>query len=618
MILQALYDYYDRLNDWQEGYLAPIGFEDREIGYVIVIDRNGRFLEIEDNNNQGGGAQEFRVVQYIERTSNASEVAYVFWDTPEYVINLSGKAIADETQAKTKTFASKVDSFCELYPNNQEFKAVSLFYIKKEYMNPKLTESKEFKRIVSSESIVRYMSFKLEGQDNIVAAHDDLYDYVRRQYEKKQYDDTESKNRGTCFVTGKPNMPLANNSSVVKIFDSAATSKLLSYNFGSANSYGRKDIGNFPISIEADSKIYNAFRYLLRRGSENKQLYVTLAHANGKRRKNNTLIVNRTMLCWASSNSIDSQQIEELAWDAIDNRDNPDLKTEQVNNLFNIILSGQNPNVSDDKFYLLGLAPNAARIAVVYWRECTLKEFAEKLKQHFFDTEVADYRHNDRRGSFYQGMYSFLGSVVKDGRISELPPRLVEALLKSIIQDTPYPESLYQACLSRIIAERKVTISRAALLKGYLNRKYMRLNNNYQIITPMLNKEETNQGYLCGRLFAVYEYAQERSLKDEGGKSTLRDRFFSSALTRPQTTFIELSKILNYYYSKIMNQSLVKRLKKTEYEIIEKFDSNGFPLTLNKDDQGRFVIGYYHQRGDFEYKPQNESDSEKSNEVDNS
>ena len=608
MILQALYDYYDRLNDWQEDFLAPIGFEDREIGFVIVIDRNGRFLEIEDFNNPEGSVQDFRVVQYIERTSNASEVACVFWDSPEYIINMLGKTIAEEPQAKTRTFAAMVDSFCKLYPDNPEFKAVSLFYHKKEYLNPKIAESKEFKRIVSSETIVRYMSFKVEGQDNIVAAHNDLYDYKRKQYESSEH-------RGTCFITGKTNMPLANNSSVVKIFESAATSKLLSYNFGSANSYGRKDIGNFPISIEADSKIYNAFRYLLRRGSESKQLHVTLAHANGKRRKNNTLLVNRTMLFWASSNSIDSQQIEELAWDAIDNRDNPDLKTEQVKSLFNNILSGQNPNVTDDKFYLLGLAPNAARIAVVYWRECTLKEFAEKLKQHFFDSEVVDYRHKDRRGSFYQGMYSFLGSVVKDGRISDLPPRLVEALMKSIIQDIPYPEPLYQACLSRIIAEKKVTISRVALLKGYLNRKYMPSNNNNQIITPMLNKEETNQGYLCGRLFAVYEYAQEISLKAEGGKSTLRDRFFSSALTRPQTTFIELSKILNYYYSKIMSQSLVKRLKKTEYEIMEKFDSNGFPLTLNKDDQGRFVIGYYHQRGDFEYKPQNENVSEKNNEI---
>ncbi|MBR3412450.1 MAG: type I-C CRISPR-associated protein Cas8c/Csd1 [Bacteroidales bacterium] len=615
MILRALYDYYDRLNAWQEGFLAPIGFEDREIGFVIVIDRNGLFLDIEDSNNPEGGAQEFRVVQYIERTNNASEVACVFWDSPEYVINLSGKTIADEPQAKTRTFAAKVDSFCKLYPNNGEFKAVSLFYHKKEYLNPKLVESKEFKRIVSSETIVRNMSFKVEEQDDIVAAHDDLYDYVKKQYERKQYEPSERKNRGTCFVTGKTNMPMAKNSSVVKIFDSAATSKLLSYNFNSANSYGRKEIGNFPISIEADSKIYNAFRYLLRRGSESKQLYVTLAHANGKRRKNNTLLVNRTMLFWTSSNSIDSQKIEELVWDAIDNRDNPDLKTEQVKNLFNNILSGENPNVTKDNFYLLGLAPNRSRIVVVYWRECTLKEFAEKLKQHFFDTEVIDYRHKDRRGTFYQGMYSFLGSVVKDGRVSDLPPRIVEALMKSIIQGTPYPEALYQACLSRILAERKVTISRAALLKGYLNRKYMQSNNNNQIITPMLNKEETNQGYLCGRLFAVYEYAQESSLKAEGGKSTLRDRFFSSALTRPRTTFIELSKILNYYYSKISNQSLVKKLKNTEYEITEKFDSNSFPLTLNKDDQGRFVIGYYHQRGDFEYKPQNESNSKKNIEV---
>lgn len=608
MILKALYDYYDRLNAWQEDSLAPIGFEDREIGFVIVVNNNGSFLEIEDFNNPNGGAQIFRVVQYIERTSNASEVACVFWDSPEYVINLSGKTIADEPQVKTETFASKVSSFCELYPNNQEFKAISLFYKKKEYTNPKLLGSKELKRIVSSETIVRNMSFKVEGQDNIVAAHNDLYDYVRKQYESSEH-------RGTCFITGKANMPMANNSSVVKIFDSAATSKLLSYNFNSANSYGRKDIGNFPISIEADSKIYNAFRYLLRRESESKQLYVSLAHANGKRRKSNALLVNRTMLFWASSNSIVSQQIEELAWDAIDNRDNPDIKTEQVKTLFKNILSGQNPTITDDKFYLLGLAPNAARIAVVYWRECTLKEFAEKLKQHFLDTEIVDYRNKERRGMFFQGMYSFLGSVVKDGRVSDLPPRIVESLTKSILQDTPYPETLYQLCLSRIIAERKVTITRVALLKGYLKRKYMQFNNNNQIITPMLNKEETNPGYLCGRLFAVYEYAQERSVKDEGGKSTLRDRFFSSALTRPQTTFIELSKILNYYYSKITSQSLVKKLKKTEYEIMEKFDSNGFPLTLNKDDQGRFVIGYYHQKGEFEYKAQNECDSQKSNEI---
>lgn len=278
MILQALYNYYDRLNDLQDNSLAPIGFEDREIGFVVVIEKNGHFIEIEDSNKPEGGAQDFRVVQYIERTSNASEVACIFWDSPEYVINLSGKTIADEPQAKTKTFAAMVDSFCKLYPNNSEFKAVSLFYHKKEYLNTKLTESKEFKRIISSETIVRYMSFKVEGQDNIVAAHNDLYDYIRKQYESSEH-------RGTCFITGKTNMPLANNSSVVKIFESAATSKLLSYNFCSANSYGRKDIGNFPISIEADSKIYNAFRYLLRRGSESKLLYVTLAHANGKRRK---------------------------------------------------------------------------------------------------------------------------------------------------------------------------------------------------------------------------------------------------------------------------------------------------------------------------------------------
>ena len=121
----------------------------------------------------------------------------------------------------------------------------------------------------------------------------------------------------------------------------------------------------------------------------------------------------------------------------------------------------------------------------------------------------------------------------------------------------------------------------------------------------MLNKEENSPGYLCGRLFAVYEYAQERSVKDEGGKSTLRDRFFSSAMTRPQTTFIELVKLSNYYFTKLSDKTtLVMKLRKTENEIMSKMESQGFPTTLGNDEQGQFIIGYYHQRGAFEYKPQ--------------
>ena len=381
MILRALYDYYDRLNAWEQNTLPPIGFEDREIGFIIVIDYDGNILDIENHNFSEGGAQEYRVMQYIERTSNASEVACVFWDTPEYVLNLSGKVIETEPQVKTKTFAAKVDSFCDLYPNNKEFRAVSLFYQRKEYRNPKIAESNCFKSIVSSKPLIKIMSFRLDGQDNIVAGHDDLYDYFRKQYESSQ-------NLGTCFITGKTRMPMASNSSVVKIFDSAATSKLLSYNFNSANSYGRKDIGNFPISIEADSKIYNAFRYLLRRGSENKQQYSSLTSVNKSRHRNNSLLANRTMLFWTSSNSDEAKQIEELTWETIDNRDNPDLKTEQVKSLFENVLSGQLPTTTEDYFYLLGLAPNSARIAVVYWKECPLKYYAESIKCHFADTPM--------------------------------------------------------------------------------------------------------------------------------------------------------------------------------------------------------------------------------------
>lgn len=153
------------------------------------------------------------------------------------------------------------------------------------------------------------------------------------------------------------------------------------------------------------------------------------------------------------------------------------------------IYNGRLSSAKDDRFYILGLAPNSARIAVVYWAELPLKEFAGIINQHFEDMEIADTR-NERKP--YAGMHSILGAVSLEGKSSNASPNLPDAVVKSIFQGLPYPVSLYQACIRRIRAEQSITITRAAIIKAYLNR----LNdNNNKKLEIMLDKENQNQGY---------------------------------------------------------------------------------------------------------------------------
>ena len=139
--------------------------------------------------------------------------------------------------------------------------------------------------------------------------------------------------------------------------------------------------------------------------------------------------------------------------------------------MFNAIYSGNLKTSSDDKFYILGLAPNSARIAVTYWAETPIKEFAERINRHFDDMSIVDTR---KEQVPYMGLRSILSAVTLGGKQSDATPNLPEAIVKSIFQGLPYPQPLYSSCLRRIRAEQSITITRVAIIKAYLNR----LNDN--------------------------------------------------------------------------------------------------------------------------------------------
>ena len=260
--------------------------------------------------------------------------------------------------------------------------------------------------------------------------------------------------------------------------------------------------------------------------------------------RNKFLIGNRTFVFWASKDDEAGKEAEESFFSMFgftDQEDNPNKNIEQVRKVFTAIHSGEIKTTTEEKFYVLGLAPNAARIAVIYWAEIPLKDFAGKICKHFDDMTVMDTRSEKKP---YMSLRNILSTVTLGGKASDATPNLPDAIVKSIFQGIPYPQTLFASCIRRIRAEsgdkdkNAVHITRAAIIKAYLNR----ISNN-QKIQVMLDKDNTNQGYLCGRLFAVLDKIQEEA----NNQHSIRERYMNSASATPAAVFSTILNLSNHH-----------------------------------------------------------------------
>lgn len=580
MILKALYDYYNRC-----GNLPAPGMEEKEIGFVIVISKEGKFLRFEDCRTDKTIGRVYLVKKHVSRSSAA--VANYLYDNSAYVLGYSDKDDSEKNQLYFNTFVEKVQSILDRMPDNSDIRTLMNFYAQgREAIHSEVEQDplwEDIKKNLSKKYSV--FSFRIEGDLRILAEKKELM-----QTNEGTKNDN---NRGLCMVTGVQG-ELVDTTTATMIQGSQATAKLVAFQVNSGyDSYGKEKCGNAPISHEAEFAYTTALNTMLRRDSRNK-----------------FTVGNRTFVFWASSNDKAAEQAEESLFDLLgyseEKKDNPNAKIEQVRKVFTAIYSGSLSTSLEDRFYILGLAPNSARIAVVYWSETPLRDFAGKILRHFDDMEIIDTR-KDRKP--YMGIKDILSAVTLGGKQSEATPNLPESIIKSIFLGTPYPYTLLSACIRRIRAEsgdgNAARITRIAIIKAFLNRQ----NVNDKRMKIMLDKRNTNQGYLCGRLFAVLDRIQE----DANGISSIRERYMNAASSTPSSVFATILNLSSHHLENLSNEGKKVFYEKLKQEIIDKISSDGFPAHLDLQDQGRFFVGYYHQRQDFFNKKEENNNDESVN-----
>ena len=563
MILQALDAYYRRKQTDPDPAkrLPSFGLEDKEIPFVLEIDAAGKLVNITDTRSGDGKkkiGQRFLVPQGVKKTSGVA--ANLLWDTAEYVLGIDTRGKPERVVEQHAAFRARIEALPDAAREDAGIDTVLAFL--DGFRPESLNGLPAFADIQATNPI---MSFRLHGDLGLICQRPAVVATTANQ--------TEEKPDGVCLVSGQP-AAIERLHPAIKGVWGAQTSgaNIVSFNLDAFNSYGKVQGANAPLSKAAVFSYTTALNHLLARDSRQR-----------------IQVGDTSTVFWAEEpHDLESSMLDLFGEPP---KDNPNQSIDAVKALYSAVESGKfslgGPNT---RFHVLGLAPNAARISIRFWETATAADLANRIKRHFDDIAIA---HADYEPE-HLSLFRLLTGLALLNKADNIPPNLGGEVIRAILKGLPYPAAMLNLAVARCRAEQKPTYARAAAIKASLNRWIRSRNTQEKEFAPMLDPSNPNPAYRLGRLFAALEKIQEEA--SPGLNATIRDRYYGAASSTPVTVFTTLLRLKNHHMSKL-SPGRATQMEKLIAEILGEVAD--FPRQLPLQDQGRFALGYYHQRQAF-------------------
>lgn len=565
MILQALVKYYETL--LKEGKAAPQGWCQAKVGFALNLNSDGSLKsvislkeQVERGKKTVWVSSSRKVPQMVARSSGVS--ANFLCDNSKYMLGIDAEGTGNRVR---ECFEAAKDKHLKILENaNGEIAvAVKKFFLLWKPENAKENEKLQevWEEITDGCNMIFTMNLDEAQNDDEIS-----------QVWQKAFCEKEEKQKGRCLVTGECE-EIERIHSTIKGVQGAQSSgaALVSFNAPAFESYGKEQSYNAPVGKYAAFAYTTALNYLLAQKDHVFQFGDT------------------TIVFWAENGEEVYQDV--FGWSLEPQKDNQEI----VRNVFQNLKEHRAIDIEgiqldgNQKFNILGLSPNAARLSVRFFYEDSFGNILKNIAKHY-------HRMNIVKPSWEKGEFIGIGAMLYEtvnlkSKDKKPTPSLPGAVLRAVLTNSRYPENLYSNVLIRIRAEQgKITRGRAAIIKAYMIQNH-HLQKEEEFVG--LNTETNDTAYVLGRIFAVLEAVQEEA--NPGINTTIRDRYFNAACATPESVFPILMKLKNSHIRKIERQ---KEWRKISYEKLFaelKGKIEYYPKRLTLEEQGRFILGYYHQ-----------------------
>lgn len=572
MILQSLARHYDALA--AKGMISPVGWSTAKVAFALELAQDGSLLcvipmKVPSQDGKKEVPQPMRVPEQVKKTSGIA--ANFLCDSGAYLLGVDNKG---KPERMKKCFEASKQLHHEILNGVESEAAEAVLHFFDTWQADTAEENEKLADFLDEIKSGAGLIFKTADGDN---AQDD--GEVKAAWEKHCTQKSDGAVMMRCLVTGEK-APVARLHPSVKNIKGAQSSgaSLVSYNAPAFESYGHEsadDTGqgfNGPVSELAAFKYTTALNYMT-------------ADRNHVQH-----IADTTVLYWAedaeptyqevfSGEMFNSSDMDETTLEGI-----VDALAHGGNTLFH-----DTELKADTPFYVLGLAPNAARLSVRFFLQNEFGRMLENLHEHNKRLEIT-------RPSFETKtslpLWSLLNETANQNSKNKTPPPpMAGAVLLSILTGLDYPASLFENVMLRIRAEHDINWQKAAIIKAYcLKNKGMTVPE--EVLKVELNDKSGYTPYVLGRLFALLEMVQRTA--NPGIKATIRNKYFTSASATPATIFPLLLSLSQHHQRKLSEGSKIyydKKVTELESRLHETL-----PTHFTLQEQGAFHLGYYHEK----------------------